>query len=76
MTVKPGQTDPKFNHSRMNCRDFIWVPLDIYGIYASIDNQMLKTPHNILVHLAALDNGRNSDIGKLKNRGVTYSKSA
>ena len=35
-------------------------------IYASIDTQVLKTLHDILVQLASLDNGRNPDIGILK----------
>ena len=50
----------------MTCRDCIKLPLDVDGIYASIDTQILKSPHNILVHLADLDYGRKPDIGTLK----------
>ena len=36
------------------------------GIDARIDNQMTTPLHILLVHLAALDNMRNTDIGTLK----------
>ena len=32
---------------------------------------MLKNPHDFLVHLTDLDNGRNPDTGTLKNTGGT-----
>ena len=53
----------------MSCRDCIKLPLDVYGIDAIIDTKILKPPHDILVHLAALDHRRNPDIGSLKKDG-------
>ena len=50
----------------MDCRACVQIPLDLYGLDSSIDTQMLKTPHDLLVHLEALGNGINPDIGKLK----------
>ena len=50
----------------MTCRSCIKLPLYVDVIDARIDTHMLKTPHIILVHLAALDNGRKPDIGTLK----------
>ena len=50
----------------MTCRACVKLPLDVYWIYASIDTQIIKTPHDILVHFAALDNYRKPDIGTLK----------
>ena len=50
----------------MTCRSRVQLPLDLDGIDSSIDTQMLKNPHNILFHLADLDNGRKPDIGTLK----------
>ena len=36
---------------------------------------MLKTPHDLLFHLADLENGRNPDIGTLKkDRGDIFSE--
>ena len=49
----------------MACRACIKLPLDVDGIDAIIDTQMLKI-HILLVNLAALDNGRKPDIGTLK----------
>ena len=57
----------------MTCRDYIQLPLDVDGIYASIDTKILKTPQNILLHLVYLDNGRNPDIGTFKKyRGYIF----
>ena len=50
----------------MTCRDCAQLPLDVDKIDYSIDNQMLKNPHDLLVHLVALDNGRKPDIDTLK----------
>ena len=50
----------------MTCRACVQLPRDEYGIDASIDTQMMKTPHDIIVHLEALGYGRNPDIGTLK----------
>ena len=66
MTVHPDQDDQKSNDSRITCRALIQLPLDIDGIYFSIDTQMMEKPHIILVHLIDLDNGRQPDIGTLK----------
>ena len=65
MTVHPDQDDQKCYHSRMNFRTYVQLPLYVYGVDASIDNQTLKPPHILIVHLADLDNGRNPDIGAL-----------
>ena len=73
MTV--NQDDPNCNYSCMNCRSCVQIPLYLDGIDASIDTQMLKSPHILLVHFAALDNGRKSDIGTLKKyRGDIFSE--
>ena len=73
MAVHPDQADPNCKHSRMACRAFVQLPLDVDGIDTIIYTQMLKTPHDLLVHLAALDNGRNPEIGTLKKeRGYTF----
>ena len=76
MTVHPYQAGPNCNYSCITFRDCIQIPLDIDGIYASIDTQILKT-HIILVHLEALDNGRNPDIGTLKkDKGEIFQNAA
>ena len=73
MTVHPDQADPNCNHNCMTCREFFKLPPDVYWIDASIDTQILKNPHYPLVHLAALENGINPDIGAIKKgRGETY----
>ena len=46
MTVHPYQAGPNFNYIRMACRECIQIPLDVDGIYASIDTQILKNPHS------------------------------
>ena len=66
ITVNPYQADTNCNHIRMTCRACVQLPLDIDFIDARIDNQNLKTPHDLIVHLADLYNGRNPDIGTLK----------
>ena len=74
MTDRPDQVDPNCNHSRMICRACIQPPLYVYGIDAIIGIQMLKTSHIFIIHLAALENGRNPDIGTLKkDRGGIFS---
>ena len=60
----------------MTCRACVQLTLDVYGIYSSTDNKILRTPRILLVYLAALDNGRNPDIGTLKNRGETSFQNA
>ena len=50
----------------MTCKACVQLPLDVNGIDAIINTQMFKIPHDILVHLAALENGRSPVIGTLK----------
>ena len=50
----------------MTCRDCVQIPPDVYEIDASIETQILKTPHYLLVQLAVLDYGRHPNIGTLK----------
>ena len=56
----------------MTCRFCVQLPLDLDGVDDSINTQILKTPHILLSHLWALDNGRNSYIGKLRKREEIY----
>ena len=44
--------------------------MDIYCIGTSIDNQILKIPHDILVRLTSLGNGRKTDICTLNKDRV------
>ena len=75
ITVHSYQAGPNFKHIRMTCRSFIQLPLDVDGIDVIIDNQMFKTPHILIFHLAALDNGRKPDIGTPnKYRGEIFSE--
>ena len=75
MAVHQDQVDPNRKHVRMTCRAFIQLPLDLDRIYASIDTQIMKPPHIIIVHLESLDNGRKPDIDTLKkNRGDILSE--
>ena len=69
--VCQDQAYPDSNYSHMPCRDCIQLPLEVGGIDAIIDTKILKN----LVHLAALDNGKNPDNGKLKkDRGNIFSE--
>ena len=34
---------------------YFWIPLDVDGIDASINTQIMKTPHALLVNLADFD---------------------
>ena len=73
VTFHPDQADPNYNYSCMTFRDCIKLTLDVDGKDASIDTHRLEKPHILLVHLVALDNGRNSDIGTLKkDRGDIF----
>ena len=75
MAVHPYQADPKFKQIRMSCRACVQLLLDVDEIDASINNQILKTPHDLLFHLAALGNGRNPEIGTLKKeKGDIFSE--
>ena len=74
-TVHPYQYDPNYKHSRMTWRACVNLQLDVYGIEASINTQILKTSYDIIVHLEALDNGINTDIDILnKEKGDTFSE--
>ena len=53
MTAHPYQADPNCNNIRITCRACVQLPLDVYGIDSSIDTQIMKNPHDLLVHLAA-----------------------
>ena len=71
MTVHSDQADPNCNYSRMTCRACVQLPLDVYGI----DTKILEKPHDLLVQLAALENGRNPYIYTLnKYRGGIFSE--
>ena len=73
ITVHPYQADPNLKHSRMTCRDCVKLPLDVDGIGDSISTQMMKTLHDLIFHLAALDYGIKPEIGTLKkNRGDIF----
>ena len=59
----------------MTYRACVQLLLDIGGIDASINIQMLKTPHYILFHLEDLGNGINPEIVTLKKyRGGVFSE--
>ena len=62
----------------MVCRSYVQLPIDLDGIDASIDTQILKSPHTLLVQLADLENGRNPDIGTLKKErgGASFQNAA
>ena len=53
MPVHLDQADTKFKHSRMTCNDCVQLLLDVDGIDARIDIQILKTPQILLLHLSA-----------------------
>ena len=75
MTVQPDQDDPNCKYSHMNCRACVQLSLDIDGKDSRIDTQMLKTPNDMIVHLADLDHVRKPDIGTLKkDRGDIFSE--
>ena len=59
----------------MACRACVQILLYVDGIYAGINNQMPKTPHDLIVHLADFDNGRNPEIGTIKKeKGYIFSE--
>ena len=66
MKVHPDQADPKRNHSCMACRAYVQLPLDVEEIDASIDKQILKTPNDLLFHLADLEIRIKTNIGTTK----------
>ena len=46
MMVYPHNNDPNCNHSHMTCRACVQLPLDVDGIYASIDTKFLKKTYS------------------------------
>ena len=75
MTVHPYLAEQNCKHSRMTCRSCVQLLIDVDGIDASINTQIMKTLHDLLLHLAALDNGRNLDIGTLnQEKGYIFSE--
>ena len=66
MMVHPEQADTSCKNSCMTCRSCDQLPLYVNGIDTRINNQILKNPRDILVHLVDLDNGRKPKIGTLK----------
>ena len=76
ITVHPDQNDPKYKHNHMTYRARVKTPLYVNGVYDRIETHMLKHPHNMLVHLAALYYGINKDIVTLnKERRGAYFQS-
>ena len=74
MTVHPAQADPTCKHSIMNCRACVKLLLYLDRIDARINIQMMRTTHDLLFHLAYLDNGRKAEIGTLKKeKGCIFS---
>ena len=69
MTVYPDQADPKLKHSCMTYRVCVQLPIYVDGIDAIINTQMLKTPHDLLLHLMDLGNRRKLYIGILNKEG-------
>ena len=75
MEVHPYQADPNCSYSCMTFRACVKLPLNVDGIDARINTQMLKPPHDLIVQLAALDNGINPEIGTLKKeKGYIFSE--
>ena len=61
----------------MNFKACVQLPLYVDGVDSSINTQILKPPHDLLVHLEALENGRNPDIGTFKKeKGETFQNAA
>ena len=75
ITTHPYQADPNRKNSRMIWRACVQLQIYENDIDASINTQMLKTPHDLLVQLAALDNVRSTVIGTLKKEnGYIFSE--
>ena len=51
MMVHPYHNYPKFNYICMNCRASVKLTLYAGVIDAITDNQIMNTPHELLVHL-------------------------
>ena len=70
MMVQPDISDPKFNSRCTTFKAYVKLPLDVNWIDDIIDIQIIHDPHDILVHLSDLENGRKSDIFELsRSRG-------
>ena len=55
MKIHPYQTHTKYKHSHMNFWACVQLLLYVDGIDYIIDNKIMKTPHDMLVHFAALE---------------------
>ena len=66
MTAHLDQAYPKWKYSRMACRACVQLPWDANEIDAIINNKIMNTTYDMIVHLETLDNGRKLDIGTLK----------
>ena len=74
VTLHPDSADLNCKHSRLTYRACNQLPLDLDEIDASIDKKILKTLHDLLVNLEALDIGRKPDIDSIKkDRGEIFS---
>ena len=65
LVVNDDQDDPKCKHSSMTCRACVKLTLDVDGIDAIIDTQILNTPQDLLVNLVNLDHRKKLDTGTL-----------
>ena len=75
MTVRPYHAVPNCKYSRMTCRSCVQLLLNVNGIDTSINTHMVKLPHDLIVYLEDLENGRNPDIGTLKKeKGEIFSE--
>ena len=63
----------KCKYIHMNGRACVQIILDANGKDTNIYSKILNAYHNLLVNLAALENGINTDIGTLKrDRGCVF----
>ena len=67
MTFHPDQAHPNCKNSHITYRACDQLPLNVDRIDASINTQILKNPHDIIVHLEALDNAIKPGIGTINN---------
>ena len=75
ITVHPYQADTNCKHISMTCRACVKLPLDVDGIDARIDTQMMKPLHILLIYLGALENERNPNMGTInEDKGDIFSE--
>ena len=73
--VSPDQEYPKNKYIHMYGRKYLQPPLYTVGIDDIINNQIINTHHEILVHLADLSKKRKPEIGNIKKeRGDVFSE--